>query len=161
MKYIIVILLTFNSMCGICQLQMKVKHLYVKNVIQEPGVKNWDFYEHGPEFKFIFQIKNQSDTTFSFPISEDPHQWVHSGEFWYDFNYRGKQYAKFSGIMFEIFSGVVGKDTLDVLPSSISILPHQSIEVWTYPQFLTSIPNLSANDDYTRILLEILPTLKV
>lgn len=149
-------------MGGICQLQMKIKHLHISNVISKPGVENWNFYQNGPNFEFVFQIDNRSDTTFVLPLFNDPEQYSMIGDFLYCFNYHGKKYVQYSYVMFEIFSGVIGKDTLEMLPPTVTILPHQSIEIWTYPQFLTMTPVLkSIKNNYTYDLLELLPTLKV
>lgn len=162
MKYLIIFLLLLSSKFGICQLQMKIKHLHVNNVICEPWVKNWDFHENGPQFKFVFEIENRSDTTYVLPVFKDSEQYVMIGNFLYSFSYQGKRYVQYSYVMFEMFSGVIDKDTIEMLPPSISILPQQSIEIWTYPQFLTLTPILKPNkNDYTRDLLELLPTLKV
>lgn len=162
MKYLIIFLLVFSNKCGICQLQMKIKHLHVNNVICEPWVKNWDFHENGPQFKFVFEIENQSDTTFVLRISRDPEQSEKIGKFFYSFNYQGKRYVQYAYVMFERYGGVIDKDTLYKLPPSVPILTQQSIEIWTYPQFLTMTPVLKPNkNDYTRDLLELLPTLKV
>lgn len=163
MKYFFLFLLLIVSKFTIGQLQMKIKHLYVKNVIHKPEVKNWNFHKFGPILEFVCLIENKSDSVFMFPVWDGPEQEKQVGEVICNFSYRGKKYMELTGCgMFDQFSGVIDKDTLDILPFQIPILPHQSIEIWTCADFFLRTPIWSLDkNDYTRELLEILPTLKV
>ena len=163
MRYFFLFLLSLSSMISYGQLQMKIKHLHVKDVICQSGVDDWDFRQSGPILELVCLIENKSDSVYIFPVSEDPEQFVHIGRFLYNFSYKGRKYMGPSGNdMFSKFSGVIGKDTLDTLPATIFIQPYQTIEIWTYAKFFPFFPFWDVNkDDYTRELLEILPTLKV
>lgn len=163
MKYFFLFFLSLGSISTYGQLQMKIKYLHIKDVICQSGVDDWDFRQSGPILELVCLIENKSDSVFVFPVSEDPEQWVHIGRFLYNFSYKGKKYMEPSGNdMFSEYSGVIGRDTLDTLPPTIFIQPHQTIELWTYAKFFSLLPFWDANkNDYTRELLEILPTLKV
>jgi hypothetical protein len=161
MKFLLLFLCLFFSQVEFVfsQLHMKIKDLRVKQIVFDIG-NEFEAMDYGPEIDVACLITNPTDSIYTLQLSTDSLNLDKLADIRYVFNYRGRIYRTFTDEIFWSFRGIIGKDTLDMMPPRVDIYPHQSIELF-FSTHLLAFTSFTDRLDYTCLLLEILPTFRI
>ena len=164
-KYIVLFyLFVSGSTVGYTQLTMVVKDLSICNVVI-PEDADSDVFEVGPIFRVTCVIENRTDTIVTLYLKQFK-SYIDDALLYYHFTFQNREY-KDSGRCnpyWNGFSGILGNDTLDLLPPSVILNSGDSVTLYDHACILSK-SSLLIKDygvmDYTDRILEILPTLKI
>ena len=142
------------------QVVLEIKRLHVENVIYaqtDSNDFNSLFAENGPCITVFCKITNNTDLPITLILFNDGND----RNFIYQFNFRGRTYRGAPVKMFPGFHGIINGDTT-YLDGLYKMNPGTSLEIFQNNCLLASTQLLGREKtDYTRELLEILPTLKI
>ena len=164
-KYIVLFyLFVSGSTVGYSQLTMVVKDLSVCNVVI-PEDADSDVFEVGPIFRVTCVIENRTDTIVTLYLKRLK-SYIDDASLYYYFTFQNKEYKSngWCDPYWNGFSGILGNDTLDLLPPSVILNSGDSVTLYDYAYIFSNDPLLIKGYgvmDYTDRILEILPTLKI
>lgn len=164
-KYIVLFyLFVSGSTVGYTQLTMVVKDLSICNVVI-PEDADSDVFEVGPVFQVTCVIENRTDTIVTLYLKRLK-SYIDDASLYYYFTFQNKEYKSngWCDPYWNGFSGILGNDTLDLLPPSVILNSGDSVTLYDYAYIFSNDPLLIKGYgvmDYTDRILEILPTLKI